>query len=166
MGSLAFEVAGDFDRALAYATCAATIPSFDKETNFMEGNPNYMSKFNGEMAMVRLLCRANRHVEAEHILKASAKEAKHHKVPFYEVLVAKEAILAHIPEARVKFNAAYLFAELKGPPAIINRLLGDALLPATETGERARRASAAPSENGSAVGHLVDGLQHNWRSHP
>jgi hypothetical protein len=119
------------------------------------------------VVLVRLLCRENRHDEAERILKASGKEAKQAKLPFCEVLVAKEAIIAGIPEARVKFNADHLFAELKGPPVIVNRLLGEASLPDPDTGGPTRRGSAAIAENGSsAVGHLVGGLQHNWRSHP
>jgi hypothetical protein len=165
MVAFAFEVAGDFDRALEFARYASIAPSFNVELNFLEGNSNYMSKFQGEMTMARLLCRVNRHAEAEHILKASAKEAKQARLPFFQVLVAKEAIIAGVPEARVKFDAAHLFAEMKGPPAVINRLLGDAALLPTPDG-RIRRASGAVSENGSSVGHLVDGLQHNWRSHP
>jgi hypothetical protein len=44
----AFEKAGDFDRAMAFAKEAARPPSYNTETNFLEGNSSYMSKLRGE----------------------------------------------------------------------------------------------------------------------
>jgi hypothetical protein len=154
---LALERGGDLDRALEYGTACSQPHVWDPATGVMTGNVTQLSGMLGNFLCVRILCKRNRRDEAERVLQAYSTRAMGGELSkFKQIMIAKQAILSGIPEARMKFNSRRLFAELKGPPAIISRLLAGAN---EDDVERQR-------DDETAVGHLLSGLQQNWQSHP
>jgi hypothetical protein len=151
--ALAFEKLGDFNRAHEFATSAAQPCVFDSKLNRLVGNVGSDSIILAEMCLVRILCLRNQHHEAELLLRASKTRVSGFKMPFYAIVGAKQAILSGIPKARFKFDSAQLFAQLKGPPAVVARILAGA-------------DTAEMFGGHDAVDHLMSGLERNWKSHP